>query len=158
MYVVRLAKPADIPTVIQLTELWNTEPSTTGHCVVNFPEALQRDLGSYFWVAEQDDQVVGFILGCVNGDSARSLHYQILREGEDHLSLHQLYVHPDHRNRGVGSQLVAKLFVAAASNGIHRHFVMSANQDWEKTMRFYEKQGFRPWYFRMFTGSSTEER
>ena len=94
----------------------------------------------------------------VNGDAARDMHYQILREGEDHLSLHQLYVHPEHRNHGIGSQLVAKLFAAAASNGIHRHFVMSANQDWEKTMRFYQKQWFRPWYFRMFTGSSTEER
>jgi ribosomal protein S18 acetylase RimI-like enzyme len=158
MDVVRPAQAEDIPAVIQLTELWNTEPSTTGHYGVNIPEALQRELGSYFWVAEQNGQVVGFIIGRVNGDAATDMHYQILPEGEDHLSLHQLYVHPDHRNRGIGSQLVARLFAEAASNGIHRHFVMSANQDWEKTMRFYEKQGFRPWYFRMFTGSSTEER
>jgi ribosomal protein S18 acetylase RimI-like enzyme len=158
MYVVRPAQPDDIPAVIQLTELWKTDPSTTGHYVVNFPEALQRELGSYFWVAEQDNQVIGFILGCVNGDSATNFHYQILQKGEDYLSLNQLYLHPEHRNRGVGSQLVDKLFAAAASHGIHRHIVMSVNQDWEKTMRFYQKHGFRPWYFRMFTGRSTEER
>ena len=158
MHNVRPARPEDIPAIIRLTELWATEPSTTGHYQVNFAEDLQRELGSYFWVAEDEGQVVGFIIGRVNGDAARDMHYQILQEGEDHLSLHQLYVHPDHRNRGFGSQLVSRLFAEAASNGIHRHFVMSANQDWEKTLRFYQKQGFRPWYFRMFTGLSTEER
>jgi GNAT superfamily N-acetyltransferase len=158
MYAVRPAQPEDISAVIQLTEMWKAEPGTTGHYEVNFPEALRRELGSYFWIAADGERVVGFIRGTVNGDSAGSLHYQILRKGEDHLSLSQLYVHPDHRNRGVGSQLVAKLFAAAASNGIHRHLVMSENLDWEKTMRFYQKHGFRPWYFRMFTGRSTEER
>ena len=157
MYVVRPAQAGDIPAVIRLTELWSTEPSTTGHYQVNFPEALQRALGSYFWVAEQDGQVVGFVIGRRNGDAATDLHYQVLQTGEDHLSLHQLYVHPDHRNRGIGSQLVVRLFTAASDNGIHRHFVMSMNQDWEGTMRFYKKQGFRAWYFRMFTGRSTTE-
>jgi GNAT superfamily N-acetyltransferase len=154
---VRLAERADIPAVLRLTELWAEEPSTTGHYPVNFAEDLQARLGSYFWVAEKDAQVVGFIIGVVNGDAATGMHYQILQEGENHLSLHQLYVHPDHRHQGLGSQLVARLFAEAASHGIHRHFVMSANRNWEPIMRFYQKQGFRMWYFRMFTGSSPEE-
>jgi ribosomal protein S18 acetylase RimI-like enzyme len=158
MHAVRPAQPADIPAVIRLTELWAMEPSTTGHYPVNFAEDLRRRLGPYFWVAEDAAQVVGFIIGTLNGDTARSLHYQVLRKGEDHLSLDQLYVHPDHRRQGVGSQLVAHLFQEASSRGIHRHLVMSANTDWQRTMRFYEKHGFRMWYFRMFTGYSTEER
>src|SRR2546428_8279385 len=125
MYVVRPAQPADIPVVIRLTELWAAEPSTTGHYPVNFADDLQGRLGRYFWVAERAADVVGFIIGSINGDSARSLHYQVLRKGEDHLSLDQLYVHPDHRRKGVGSQLVARLFEEAASHGIHRHLVMS---------------------------------
>ncbi len=81
----------------------------------------------------------------------------MLRQGEEYLSLDQLYVHPDHRGRGVGSQLVAKLFAAAQAHGIDRHLVFSANTDWPRTLGFYRKHGFRPWFFMMFTGPSTEE-
>jgi N-acetylglutamate synthase-like GNAT family acetyltransferase len=157
MYTIRPAQSADIPAVIRLTELWAAEPSTTGHYPVNRSEELQRRLGRYFWVAEANGVVVGFIVGQVNSDSAHSLHYQVLREGEDHLSLEQIYMHPAHRNQGAGGQLVQRLLEEAASQGIHRHFVMSMNQDWLRTIRFYQKHGFRPWYFQMFTGPSTEE-
>jgi GNAT superfamily N-acetyltransferase len=157
MDAVRMARPADIPAVIELTERWATEPSTTGHYPVNFPEALRERIGPYFWVAECEGQVVGFIVGTVNGDASNRLIYQVCRPGEAHLSLHQIYVHPDHRNRGLGSRLVTCLFEEAAAHGIHRHLVMSANTDWPRTMRFYARHGFRPWYFKMFTGSSTEE-
>jgi hypothetical protein len=56
-----------------------------------------------------------------------------------------------------GHYLVARLFEEAAARGIHRHIMISMNTDWPCTLRFYEKHGFRPWFFTMFTGTSTEE-
>ncbi|MDQ5854210.1 MAG: GNAT family N-acetyltransferase [Chloroflexota bacterium] len=158
MYVFRQGEPADFAAIIELTELWASEPSTTGHYEYNSVEKLRTRLGSYFWVAEHNTQVIGFIVGVANAAGCQNMHYQVLRQGENYLSLDQLYVHPNHRGRGVGNELVKRLFAAAQANGIHRHLVLSANTDWQRTLGFYQKHGFRPWFFMMFTGPSTEEQ
>ena len=160
MAFIRLARQEDLAAVVTLTQQWAVEPppSTTGHYAYNTEEQLEPHLGQYFWVAEEEGEAVGFLLGSRNGDGSRSMHYQVLEKGEDHLSLDQVYVHPDWRNHGIGSQLVACFRAAAEEAGVSCCLLLSQNADWTQTLRFYQKNGFRPWFFTMFTGRSTEER
>jgi GNAT superfamily N-acetyltransferase len=84
--------------------------------------------------------------------------YQVVEAGERHLCLEQLYVLSERRGGGIGSTLVQRLLTEARAHGIETCLVQSQNLDWQPPLRFYQKQGFRPWYFQMFTGLSTEER
>ncbi len=74
MYLLRPGEPADFATIIDLTQQWNSEPSTTGHYEYNSVEKLQTRLGNYFWVAEHNTQVIGFIVGVVNGAVCQNMH------------------------------------------------------------------------------------
>ncbi len=159
MYVIRPGQADDIPAIIELTELWASEQlSTTGTPEENTVEQLQTLLSSYFWVADQDGQIVGFILGIINGDSNKGEHYQILNEGESYLSLDQLYVHPDHRNLGIGSQLVRQLLSEAKAQGISVSIMHSDNRDWQRTFNFYQKHGFKMWFIKMYRRDGPAER
>ena len=157
---IRQARPDDLAAVVVLTEQWAREPSTTGHYPFNSAEQLRQWLGPYFLVAQEEplSSIVGFLVGRVGEHADGDMIYQVAQEGETYLTLGQLYVHPDYRQRGIGSLLVAGLRSAAQEQGISSIVVLSMNVDWPRTIGFYERQGFRRWYFTMFTGSSTEER
>ena len=161
---IRPARPDDLAAVVALTEQWAQEPTTTGNYQFNSVEQLRQWLGPYFLVAEMVAQeeplssIVGFLVARVGEHDDGDMISQVAQEGETYLTLGQLYVHPDHRQRGIGSLLVAGLRSAAQEQGISCIEVLSMNVDWPRTIGFYERQGFRRWYFTMFTGSSTEER
>jgi ribosomal protein S18 acetylase RimI-like enzyme len=121
---------------------------------------LRQWLGPCFLVAQEELQssIVGFLVGRVGEHADGEMIYQVAQTNETYLSLDQLYVHPEYRRRGIGSLLVAGLRRAAQAQGISSIVLLSLNADWPRTIGFYERQGFRRWYFTMFTGSSTEER
>ena len=157
---IRPARSEDLAAVVALTELWAQEPTTTGNYPFNSAEHLRQWLGPYFLVAQEEplSSIVGFLVGRVGEHADGDMSYQVAQEGETYLTLGQLYVHPEHRQRGIGSLLVAGLRSAAQAQGISSIVVLSMNVDWPRTIGFYERQGFRRWYFTLFTGSSTEER
>jgi ribosomal protein S18 acetylase RimI-like enzyme len=84
------------------------------------------------WVAEEDGSVVGFA-----ALSERTLE--------------QLYVHPDHQGRGVGTALLAK-----ARQRRPRGFDLWTFQRNDGACRFYERNGFRP--VELTDGEGNEER
>lgn len=62
---VRPCREEDIPGVVGLSELWASERITHGQ--VAAPESFFRSrLGDYFWIAEADSEVIGFIYGSVH--------------------------------------------------------------------------------------------
>src|SRR5262249_23361873 len=142
-----------------LTELWAAgEPTTTGHYPVNTAERLRERIRRFFWMAERQGGPVGFVCGSLADGGRDAWLYQVAQPSEACLELGQLYVHPNPRGQGIGGELVERLLAEARAAGIERHVVASAGCDWEPIRRFYERHGFRPWHFRMFTGESTEER
>jgi ribosomal protein S18 acetylase RimI-like enzyme len=157
---IRQARPDDLAAVVALTEQWASEPTTTGHYPFNSVDFLRQRLGPYFLVAQEEPlpTVVGFLVTYVATHADMDMSNQVAQEGETYLSLSQLYVHPAHRKRGIGSLLVAGMRSTAQAQGISNIVLLSINLDWPGTISFYERQGFRRWYFTMFTGSSTEER
>lgn len=98
----------------QVRDWWNTEAITA---------AVQEGL---VVVAEGDGEILGVA--------------QCGRHGEDHV-VYKLYVHPDHRGRGMGGRLLDAL-VAQLPTGTDRLYIehFAGNV---RAASFYEREGYR---------------
>ncbi|MBO8173383.1 MAG: GNAT family N-acetyltransferase [Bacillaceae bacterium] len=77
-------------------------------------------------VAEQDEQVIGVIVGTIDGDRAY---------------FYRLAVHPDYQKQGVGKKLVDALEERFRQKGVKNVFIM-INQDNRKVIPFYSSLGY----------------
>ncbi|KAB1197571.1 MULTISPECIES: GNAT family N-acetyltransferase [Haloferax] len=83
---------------------------------------------SLLLVADHDDSVVGFAHATWSSDEHEGY---ILR----------LYVHPDHRRQGVGSELLERIRADLSSDGVERLNAMVLAEN-EPGITFYEQFGF----------------
>ena len=147
-YRVRPARTDDVHSVMGLSKLWAEEGCTTGYvALMEGDKRLQSWLdGGYFFVGEHEDVVIAYAAGVEKvGKNA------IFKpEGERFLDVHEIFVHVDHRENGVGDRLVEALLSRAESEGISRSMVGSNNIDWLRTYRFYERRGYRMFSIEMY--------
>lgn len=80
-----------------------------------------------FIVAEEDDEIVGFVLGVVQ----RAYEARIL----------VLAVDEEHRGRGIGSELVERFFARYEDRGVEK-VNLEVRVSNEGAIRFYEDLGF----------------
>lgn len=118
----------DIKDYEQLINLWsNTEniglSNADSH--VNLADFLSRNPGLSF-VAEDDDQIIGTILGGHDG-----------RRG----AIYHLAVDKNSRNKGIGNQLLEKCVAAFVAIGIERcHIHVYADN--QAGIEFWQKNGW----------------
>ena len=87
----------------------------------------------YYLVAEQSDEVVGFI----------SCHVQyLLHHGGKVGEIQELFVRPDVRNQRIGQQLIAALTAIAIQENMV-NLEVTTNQKRTDTLRFYERESFK---------------
>lgn len=142
---IRPARNTDIPAIIQLTRHWAAEETTYG--IVPSPfDFLAEHLGPYFWVAAHDSQLVGFICGAIQ----RSEGLAIIPAEEMYLEIEDLYVLPEFRCCGIGTQLVETVLGVATGQGVTAGLVHSATKDWRRIVHFYQQFGFKMWYVQMY--------
>ncbi len=144
-YSIKLGRPEDVPAIVGLEARWLAEDSTIGMLPVSAAD-VRAWLGPFCWVAERAGEIVGFAYATVD----RSEGLAVIPSGERYLRLEELYVLPDHRHRGVGSQLVHRVLAEAALQGIRRGRVYSSSRDWRRIIDFYEHHGFHMWGIEMF--------
>jgi len=142
---VRKANEGDLLKAVELSELWVSECITYG-LGANTEEILRNYIGDYFWVAEVDSVVVGYITGTVNESDGLA----VIEKGERYLEVDEVYVHPNFRSENIGHLMVDKLLQTAEDNGIKRSVVYSASRQWQKIVGFYEKHGFKMWFVQMY--------
>lgn len=143
--VVRKCLPSDVESVRSLEELWAEEDITYGH-VPTAIEELTGHFGPYFWVADRDGEVVGFVYGSVRVSEGLA----VVPRGATYVEIEGLYVRPELRRRGIGSQLLRRLLHSAQMNNITRFTVYSSTKDLWRVLGFYEGHGFKTWYVQMF--------
>ncbi len=145
-YHVRLAEPRDLKAVQDLSRLWAEEGCTTGYVPCD-AEHLQSWLkGGYFFVAECEGVVIAFAAGIEK--LGKGAIFQ--PEGEQYLNVDEVFVHADHRDKGVGTRLVQVLLSRAESEGVVRSMVGSNNVDWLPTVQFYARHGYRMFAIQMY--------
>lgn len=146
VYQIRPASESVVPAVLNLSRLWADEGCTDGY-VSCTAEHLQLWLdGGYFFVGELQGEVVAYAAGVVKLGKG----YIFESEGEQYLNVDEVFVHTDHRDKGLGTRLVQALLDKAEAAGIVRSMVGSNNVDWLSTFRFYERHGYRMQSIQMY--------
>jgi GNAT superfamily N-acetyltransferase len=145
MFTVRKANETDLSDVAYLSEIWVSECITYG-LGANTEELLRNNIGDYFWVAEINSEIVGYITGSVHISDGLA----VIEQGEHYLEVDEVYVRPEYRSGNIGHVMVDKLLEAAEGNGITRFVVYSATKQWQKIIGFYEKHWFKMWFVQMY--------
>jgi GNAT superfamily N-acetyltransferase len=142
---VRPAREEDVPRLVALEDRWLAEDSTIGMVAVT-AEEVRGWLGPYCWVAEHDGEIVGFAYGRAEVSEGLA----VIPAGEPYLRVEELYVLPEHRDRGVGGRLLDQLLAEAAARGIARGRVYSSSRDWRRIVDFYQRHGFAMWCVELY--------
>ena len=145
-YSIRPAAYSDVHSVLELSRLWSEEGCTTGY-VACAAVHLQRWLdGGYFFACDFQNDIFAYAAGVVK--LGKGAIYE--PEGERYLNVDEVFVHADHRSRGVGTQLMQALLDKSESDGVVRSMVGSNNVDWLSTFQFYERHGYRMLSIQMY--------
>ncbi len=136
MLAIRRARVTDAS---QLSEMISALAAFHGDIATNSAVKVERDLfGDMPWatafVAELGDELLGYAL---------VVPLYRATEGERGIDLHQLYVKPEHRDRGIGHHLISKVKGFAASNACSHVTVAAATGNF-RAYHFYEQNGFKP--------------
>lgn len=81
--------------------------------VEEFAERIEKSVGSHAWLVLDDN---GVIYGYAYGTEHRA------REAYQYSVETSVYVHPEHRKKGVGEKLYSELLLRLAQKGFHRAF------------------------------------
>ncbi|MGO4528528.1 GNAT family N-acetyltransferase [Paenibacillus sp. 2TAF8] len=147
MYHYRMGQKEDLTHIITLSNLWQKEDITVGYENVAWtPEKLEKKLNEYFYIVELYDVVIGYAFGVIRRGNAEP----VISQAEEYLEIHEAYIHPDHRSKGIGKELVKCLLDQAQEQRIERALVGSSNRRWKDTATFYEELGFNMWYIQMY--------
>ncbi|WP_164545580.1 GNAT family N-acetyltransferase [Paenibacillus albus] len=145
MVSIRRAAENDLTAVARLSEIWTSENITHG-LGANNEELLRGYIGEYFWVAELDSEIVGYITGTVHESDGLA----VIEKGEQYLEIDEVYVLPEYRSMKLGHLLVDTILQTSEENGITRSVVYSASKQWQQIVGFYEKHGFKMWFVQMY--------
>lgn len=108
-----------------LFELFNHPPVNIGD--LNNIRKWYFDMNGVFYVAEEDNKLVGTAAVFKEKENAR---------------LKRMYVLKDYRNKGLGKLLLAKITEFCKSKG-YKKIVLSTYPEMKDAIKFYEKNNFK---------------
>lgn len=115
---------ADFDTIVAVLDRWWGGPSGERAHPVFFYE-----LGGNALIAEEDGELVGFLLGFLTDDTPRTGY------------VHLVGIHPNHRRRSVGKLLYMQFAERAKAAGASRIKAITTVGN-EGSVRFHEALGF----------------
>jgi GNAT superfamily N-acetyltransferase len=146
---IRACTANDIDGVIALERQWEQEEIAYGDLNPLSREAylsiLER-FPAYFLVAEHAGELLGYIHASVQRDHP----VEIIPADQPYVSIEDIYVRPDFRNRDIGGALLERVFEVAQREGIERFTVGTMSKETDKILRFYRSHGFAPWRIQFF--------
>jgi ribosomal protein S18 acetylase RimI-like enzyme len=143
--IIRECTSEDLDYVVSLQHQWVKEDITHGLIPVE-KVYLETKLGKYFYVAELNSKIIGFVYGGVH----TSDNMCIIDNGQPYIEVEDIYVSPDSRSAGLGSVLLDKVLSVAKDNGIERSMIYSSTKDMDNIIKFYKKHDYKTWCIQMF--------
>ena len=144
-FTIRECTVEDLDYVVFLQLKWVRENITHGLIPVD-KSYLETKIGKYFFVAESNSEIVGFVYGAIHTAD----NMAVIDNGQVYIEVEDIYVSPDNRGTGLGSVLLDKIICVAKEHGIERSLVYSSTKDMESIMKFYKKHDYKTWYIQMF--------
>ncbi|MBR4157746.1 MAG: GNAT family N-acetyltransferase [Oscillospiraceae bacterium] len=140
---IREIQPEDYAAVARFWRDYLDIAAATDESVSRTLEKMSTDSRYYTFVAEEDGRVVGFIT-----------YVEVLSidDPDGYIKINGIAVHPEYRNRGIGTQLIARAEQTARERGSNSIGVASVFKRTE-THRLYENLGFRKsafWFHKNF--------
>ena len=134
----------DLDYIVSLQQQWFKEEITYGFNAAD-KSYLATKLGKYFFVAELEGEIIGFVYGTVH----KAEDMAILDNGQLYIEVDDIYISPNSRGTGSGSLLLDKILEVAKENGIERSLIYSSTKDMESIIKFYKKHNYKTWYIQM---------
>lgn len=142
---IRPAIKTDAPLISRLQHKWFEEENVYGFVPEN-QEQIEASLDSYLIAEVGGAGVVGFISSWVRVSDGMA----VIPAGESYLEIDNLFVLPEFRNQGIGSDLIARRLDQAKQQGVNYALVYSASKNILDVLKFYERHNFQSWYIQMF--------
>lgn len=136
---------ADLDSIVSLQQLWDTEDITYGYVPIA-KNKLEEKLGEYFYVAELNNEIIGYIYGAVNVAE----NIAVFNDGQTYLEVEDIFISQNYRDSGYGSLLLDRLSSIAKNNGVARSMIYSSTKNIDDVMKFYRKHNYKTWYIQMF--------
>jgi len=148
--IVRKAVLSDLLSIKALNREWIDENISP---YVGAADTL-KDLRSkikhgWVFVAEAENKLVGYVQVLVDKMSQK-MNFYGLRKGEAYVNIESLYVLKNYRKKGVGKALLSIVDDFAKGGKIKSIILSAVNYDIHGIIRFYEKNGFKTHFVRMF--------
>jgi L-amino acid N-acyltransferase YncA len=137
---IRDASPSDLPAIVEIYNTTIASRMVTADLEPVSVEERRHWFGQHspgrrpVWVATEDDQVIGWL-------SYSSFHSRAAYDATSEISL---YLAPQHRGRGLGSQLLERCVKHAPAIGISNLVGLIFGHN-APSLRLFEKHGFSRW-------------
>ncbi|WP_180964145.1 GNAT family N-acetyltransferase [Haloimpatiens massiliensis] len=135
----------DLDYIIALQQQWAKEEITYGFVAAD-KDYLESKLGKYFFVAELNKRIVGFVYGTVH----KSQNMAVMDNGQFYIEIDDIYVSFENRGFNIGTILLDKILEIAKENGVKRSLIYSSTKDMESIIKFYKKHDYKTWCIQMF--------
>ena len=142
---IRECTEEDLDAVSRLQRRWEAEGITHG-LTADGREDLIKRLGPFFFVAEVDATIEGYVSGFEQVSSGDA----VMAFCEHYLKVDEIYVQPESRDKGIGGMLLDRLLETARQDGISRFTVYSASKNLDGILEFYRRHGFKSWDVTLF--------
>jgi len=142
---IRNATEKDIPDLAVLSRRFVKEISAFG--LVALTEGYLKKLDTkLIWVVEDSNRLVGYAL-CLPHKNDGSF---IFTEDDKILRLDEIYLVPESRGEGIGSQLIKIVERYAKTHGYTKLFIYSSVKELDPVLKFYRGNGFKTWAVQFF--------
>jgi N-acetylglutamate synthase-like GNAT family acetyltransferase len=142
---IRNATEKDIPGIVALGNRFLKEIPTWG-LVIRTEDELRQMEKRFIWVVEENGKLIGHAI-CLPRKNDGSC---IFEKKDKILELDEIYLVPESRGQGVGSELLEVIENHAKAAGFTRLFVDSSVKDLMPVLRFYRDNGLKTWSVQLF--------
>lgn len=129
--------------LVSLSEDWERE-----NCCWGYQKNARKDIdGNRVFVAWEEDKIIGYLFGHKKTADKSTAIYQ---RNESYFEIEELYVKPEYRNKGIGTQLF-QFVEELMKDDVHLMMLGTAAKNYRAILHFYiEELGMEFWSAALF--------